>query len=195
VEPTDARLEALYREIAAARHELVALLKERARRPVDDVTLAGPDGPVRLSELFGDHDELILSFNMGSHCAYCTLWADEANGVLHHLQRAAAFVVTSPEPPDVQAAFAASRGWRFPMVSHRGTGFAEDQGFAHPTDEGGIALLPGFATYRRTAGGAIERIGMAYYGPGDPYCSVYHFLELLDSGGEGFSPRIDDPPA
>jgi hypothetical protein len=37
--------------------------------------------------------------------------------------------VSSPDPPDVQQKFAASRGWVFPMVSHMGSSFAEDMGY------------------------------------------------------------------
>jgi predicted dithiol-disulfide oxidoreductase (DUF899 family) len=185
----DTRLEALYREIEAARRELVVLLKEKAQGPVDDYLLQGPQGPVRLSELFGERDELIVSFNMGKHCAYCTLWADSANGVLRHLQQMAPFVVVSPDPPEVQAAFAAERGWHFPMVSHTGSTFARDMGFAAPSEDGGTSLWPGVSTFRRVDG-RIERVGMAFYGPGDPYCSVYHFFALLSSEGEGFVPQL-----
>jgi predicted dithiol-disulfide oxidoreductase (DUF899 family) len=185
----DTRLEALQREIEAARREMVALLKERAQGPVDDYLLQGPRGPVRLSELFGGRDELIVSFNMGSHCPYCTLWADEANGVLRHLEQKAAFVLVSPEPVEVQAAFAAQRGWRFPMASHAGSSFARDMGFAVAAEDGSVSWWPGVSTFRRV-GERIERVGMAYYGPGDSYCSVFHFFALLSSEGEGFVPQL-----
>ncbi|MEZ4240079.1 MAG: DUF899 family protein [Myxococcota bacterium] len=183
-----ARLGALYREIEAARHELVSLIKEHTAGPVDDMALAGPSGPVPLSALFGERDELLLVFNMGAHCAYCTLWADEANGVLRHLRQAAAFAVTSPDPPEVQAAFAASRGWAFPMVSHAGTDFAASQGFAAETEDG-PGWMPGVASYRRTPEG-IVRVATMYFGPGDPYCSVFHYLELLGSEGAGYAPTL-----
>jgi predicted dithiol-disulfide oxidoreductase (DUF899 family) len=186
----DARLEALQREIEAARRELVLLLKERARGPVDDAVLAGPGGPVRLSELFGEHQELIVSFNMGRQCRYCSLWADAANGVLRHIEQQAAFVVVSPDPVDVQAQVALERGWRFRMVSHRGTTFARDMGFAVLAD-GEERWWPGLATFRRVStGSGIERVGADVYGPGDPYCSVYHMFALLDSGGEEFVPQL-----
>lgn len=70
---------------------------------------------VRLSDLFGRHEDLMVVHNMGSSCPGCTLWADGYNGVHHHVVTRAAFVVSSPDPPDVQEAFAASRGWRFLM--------------------------------------------------------------------------------
>ena len=41
----------------------------------------------------------------------------------------AAFVIASPDPPDVQRSFAAGRGWRMSMVSHQGSSFAADMGY------------------------------------------------------------------
>lgn len=183
-----ARMDALYREIAVARAELVALLKAEAARPVDDVTFLGPDGPVRLSELFGDKDELVLSFNMGRTCPWCTCWGDAINGFVRHLQRHAAFACLSPDPPEVQRAFAASRGWTFPMVSPGETDFAAEMGFAEDHD-GERHLVPGIATFRRTGGG-IERVAAEGYGPGDPFNGLYHVLALLPSEGKGFQPKI-----
>jgi peroxiredoxin len=40
-------------------------------------------------------------------------------GIYNHLADRAAVVVVSPDPPEVQQRFAQSRGWKFPMVSHR----------------------------------------------------------------------------
>ena len=112
----------LEREIAAvqedldkARRKLVNLRRRLPAEPVRDYELNGADGPVRLSELFGDGDDLILVHNMGTGCSNCTMWADGFNGEWEHLQSRAAFVVVSPDGPEVQRAFARRRGWRFPM--------------------------------------------------------------------------------
>ena len=61
------------------------------------------------------------------------MWADGFNGVYDHLAALAAFVVASPNPVEVQKRFAASRGWRFPMVSYGGHRFAKDMGYRHRT--------------------------------------------------------------
>jgi hypothetical protein len=45
-------------------------------------------------------------------------------------RRGSAFVIASPDSPAVQQQFARSRGWRFPMVSHQGTMFADDKGLS-----------------------------------------------------------------
>ena len=96
---------------------------------VADYEFATPDGPVRLSGLFGDKRDLIVILNMGASCPACTLWADGYSGLYPHIAQRAAFVVSSPDVPEVQQRFAASRGWRFPMVSHAETSFAGDMGY------------------------------------------------------------------
>jgi hypothetical protein len=78
---------------------------------------------------------------MGACCPNCSLWADGYDGGYHHLVDRAAFVASSPDPPDAQPAFARSRGWRFPMVSHIGTTIAADMGYR--SEHGG--WLPVFA--------------------------------------------------
>jgi predicted dithiol-disulfide oxidoreductase (DUF899 family) len=81
---------------------------------VSDYTFATADGTVRLSALFSGNRDLIVIHNMGTTCPYCTLWADGFNGISDHLASRAAFVVSSPDRPEVQKKFAAGRGWRFP---------------------------------------------------------------------------------
>jgi predicted dithiol-disulfide oxidoreductase (DUF899 family) len=63
-------------------------------------------GSVQLSDLFGEHEDLIVIHNMGVSCPYCTLWADGFNGLIRHLEDRAAFVMVSPDPPDIQKEFA-----------------------------------------------------------------------------------------
>ncbi|MEM6927133.1 MAG: DUF899 family protein [Myxococcota bacterium] len=189
MDPTQQRMADLHQQIRAAQQELASLLRKSADGPFPDAVLQGPDGDVRVSELFGDHEDLILSFNMGTTCAYCTLWADEANGVLDHLLRRAAFVVVSPDPPSVQQAFAAKRGWRFAMVSDGHGRFAVDEGFAQHDGARFTTLTPGFVTVRRTGDG-LRRTGRSFYGPGDPYCSVYHFFDLLEDGPGDWQPVL-----
>lgn len=184
------QMQALFRQIRDAQTKLDTLLREDAAGVVEDVSLETAKGAVALSALFGPHQDLILSFNMGTHCAYCTLWADEANGVLRHLEQRAAFVVASPDPPGIQRSFAESRGWTFRMVSHRTTDFAVQEGFATRDGDDFETLMPGFATYRKEEG-QIRRTGRAFYGPGDVYCSVYHFFDQLEGGADGWYPVVE----
>jgi predicted dithiol-disulfide oxidoreductase (DUF899 family) len=151
--------------------------------PVADYRFSTPDGDVLLSELFGDKQELFVIHNMGKSCSYCTLWADGFNGVQQHLRDRAAFVVSSPDSPEVQQEFAASRGWRFPMVSHQGTDFAEEMGYRRDGK-----FWPGISVFRRQ-GGEIVRLSDTGLGPDDEFCVVWSFLDLLPGGPEGWRPR------
>ena len=136
--------------------------------------------PVSLSSLFGDKDDLIVVHNMGRGCAYCTMWADGFNGVVAHLEDRAAFVVISPDEPEVQAEFAESRGWRFRMASAAGSDFTRDLGFE---PEPG-SYMPGFSVFHRQPDGTIVRTGRDFFGPGDDYCAPWRMFDLLNGGDE-----------
>ena len=167
-------------EIRNQMHELQAQVEPQV---VEDYAFETPDGPVSLSDLFGDKDDLIVIHNMGQTCRYCTLWADGFNGVYEHLADRAAFVVTSPDSVPKQKAFADSRGWRFPLVSHKGTSFAEDMGY---TGEHGFE--PGISVFQKK-NGQLVRVSDSPMGPYDDFCSVWHFLRLIPEGPNGWEPQ------
>ena len=139
---------------------------------------------ISLSALFGDQETLFVVHNMGQSCAYCTLWADGLNGVLGHLENRAAFVMSSPDGPEAQAQFKASRGWNFTMVSHQGTGFAEAMGYG-----GEEGWLPGVSVFKRQ-NGAVVRVSNTPFGPGDDYCAVWNLFDLIPEGSDGWQPRF-----
>ncbi|MCP5433152.1 MAG: DUF899 family protein [Alphaproteobacteria bacterium] len=176
------------RQIGAIRADMRKVQAEIEPEAVEDYVLQGRDGPVRLSELFGGHEDLILVLNMGAGCRYCTLWADGFNGVYPHLASRAAFVVASPDPPDAQARFAASRGWRFPMVSHRGTSFAADMGYTSQTG----APQPGICAFQRKDG-RLVRVSDLGAGPYDDLCAVWHLFDLFPEGAKGWQPQYKYP--
>jgi len=106
-------------------------------------------------------------------------------GIKHHLERRAAFVVSSPDPPKLQEAFARARGWNFRMVSASGSGFFRDMGFE---DRAGNPM-PGVSVFTREPDGSISRLQRAEFGPGDAFCPVWHFFDLLADGVNGWEPR------
>ncbi len=171
------------RQIAGIKTQMRALQKEIEPEPVSDYQFSTKAGPVMLSELFGDKQELFVIHNMGKSCSHCTLWADGFNGVQHHLRDRAAFVLSSPDSPQVQEDFARSRGWRFPMVSHAGSDFAEAMGYRKDG-----RFWPGISVFRRDEGG-IKRIADTWFGPDDEFCVVWSFLDLLGVGSDGWRPR------
>jgi predicted dithiol-disulfide oxidoreductase (DUF899 family) len=154
--------------------------------PVQNYAFEATEGSrTMLSELFGDRKDLIIIHNMGWECAYCTLWADGFNGVLPHLESRAAFVVVSPDDPKTQRDFAASRGWKFRMVSCGANTFAEDMGFVRQPE----GYWPGVSAFRKNKDGTIVRTGRAEIGPGDNFCAVWHLFDLLADGTDGWEPR------
>jgi predicted dithiol-disulfide oxidoreductase (DUF899 family) len=177
---------AAYRgQIAELRRKMRDIQAAVEPEEVPDAVLANLEGPKRLSELFGTKNELILIHNMGVSCASCTLWADGFNGIYDHLANRAAFAVCSPDAPETQRRFAADRGWRFPMVSHRGTDFAATMGYR--SESGG--WLPGVSVFRRD-GTRILRVADTGFSPGDDFCALWHLLDLFPDGRAGWSPRF-----
>ena len=174
-------------ELDEARQKLVKLRRRLPPEPVRDCELRNADGPVKISEMFGDKEYLILIHNMGAGCSYCTMWADEFNGVVHHLQSRAAFVVVSPDSPRMQQDFARKRGWRFAMYSAEGTTFIKDMGFQredegfmsgyqpgvlHKNEDGTIVRSEGRIRPWRSVlneDGTIVRVAKDEFGPGDLY--------------------------
>ena len=182
----DAEIEALERRIEALKAERTDARRRRAPEPVVDHEVGTTEGPRPLSDLFDAHDDLLLVHNMGTTCAYCTLWADGLVGLLPHLTRRSAVALLTPDPPEVQRAFAAARGWPFVMASDPSRATAMALGFA--TEEG--SSLPGVSALRRLADGSIVRTGRAEFGPGDDYCAVYPLFDLLEGGVGDWAPRI-----
>ena len=177
---------ASYREqIDELRRKMRETQEAAEPEPVKDYAFATPTGAVRLSALFGDKGDLFVIHNMGSSCPYCTLWADGFNGIYHHLAARAAFVVSSPDPPDLQRTFAADRGWRFPMVSHKATSFAADMGYR--AKRGG--WLPGVSVYKRKRN-RILRVADTGFSPGDVFCALWHMLDMLPEGGGSWEPKF-----
>jgi len=170
-------------QIAALREKMREAQAAIEPEPVNEYALASARGPVSLADLFGDKDTLFIIHNMGQSCPYCTLWADGFNGVYAHLSNRAAFVVSSPDTPDKQRAFAESRGWKFPMVSHAGTSFAEDMGYRR---NGG--WMPGVSVFNRQ-GDKIFRVSDTTFEPGDAFCTVWHFFDLIPEGAAGWQPK------
>ncbi len=185
-EEATGRLQEVRGRIAELRKELRDVQSQIEPAEVQDYKLTTAEGkPVQLSELFGDNEHLFVVHNMGRSCPYCTMWADGFNGVIHHLENRAAFVVSTPDSPEVQREFAESRDWRFRMVSHEGTSFASDLGYRENDH-----WRPGVSVFQRD-GDRIVRVSDAEFGPGDDFCSVWHMLELIPEGPDGWQPKFE----
>ena len=94
-----------------------------------------------------------------------------------------------PDAPQDQREFAASQEWRFRMVSTQGTSFAKDLGF-EGEQEGKPFPYPGVSIFARGQNGGVVRRGSDFFGPGDEYCVVWAFLELLPGGQGDWWPKL-----
>jgi predicted dithiol-disulfide oxidoreductase (DUF899 family) len=184
----DRQIDELDYQLQEIKQKLAELRRQRPREEISDYQLLDSEGrETALSSLFGNQNRLILVHNMGRECIYCTMWADGFVGLVQHLNTRAAFVVTSPDAPAEQQALAQSRGWNFPMYSAAGSSLISDMGFEDPKD----GLMPGVSVFAKEADGKIYRVSRAEFGPGDNFCPVWHFLELLPEGIDGWEPKVN----
>jgi len=175
-EKNDKKLRKISAEIAELRKKYIKISAKQAKMDVTDYVLKDTDGKdVKLSEMFGDKENLILIHNMGKACSYCTLWADGFSGEAYYIEKKAAFVLVTPDVSEVQKEFAASRGWKFRTYSAAGTTFIADMGY-YTEAEG---YWPGVSVFHKDAEGKITRISKDYFGPGDFYSAPWHFFDLL----------------
>ena len=137
-------------ELTAAEHELTAATEKVAamRRalppggpvPEDYVFTEGPDElerdlperQVRLSELFGGRDTLVLySFMYGplmdQACSMCTSLLDGLNGSAPDIARRVSLAVVASSPLERIRGYARDRGWdQLRLLSSAGTSFNRD---------------------------------------------------------------------
>lgn len=185
-EPHYQEIAALEKSIFEQKEKLYELRRKSPRLLMKDYSFLSRDNrAITLSELFGDKPELILVHNMGKSCPYCTLWADGFNGIHQHLSNRAAFVVSTPDSPEVMDNFAKSRGWKFDLVSTSGTSFKRDLGF-----ESEQGYMPGVSTFVKEADGSIYHVAFSYFGPGDDFCSAWFLFDLLPKGVGDWHPKF-----
>lgn len=180
------KLRELHGKLQEIQGELCRVQREGALGEVEDHAFLGPDGPVRLSDLFGERRDLVLVHNMGSHCAYCTMWADGLVGLVRHIETRAAFALVTPEAPEAQRAFAESRGWPFRIVSSRGSTLERLLGF----EDARGSRMPGYSTFSRDEHGTIRHVASDFFGPGDSYNGAWHMFARLADGAGDWHPTI-----
>ncbi len=178
--------EELEKQLLEDKKKLTELRRQIPDEEIKDYSFNSINGTtINLSELFGDNNDLIVIHNMGKSCPYCTLWADGFNGLVHHLENRASFVVISPDEPEVQKEFSDSRGWKFKMLSGHKNNFAADMGYNPKEGD----YRPGVSAFYKTDEGKIYRSGTASLGPGDDFCSVWPMFDLLKDGVNKWSPK------
>jgi len=124
-----------------------ALAAERRRLPMvlieKDYVFAGPQGPVRLIDLFDGRDQLALYHFMfapgvggwpDAGCPGCSMFIDNRGLPAHLEARDVSFAAVSLGPLENLEKYKKRMGWKFPWVSSAGTTFNRD--FGVTTDEG-----------------------------------------------------------
>jgi len=168
----------LEEEIMKKKVELAKLRAENPLQEVQDYTFKTLDGQdIKLSDLFGTNDELIVIQNMGPSCAWCTMWLTGINGYKKYLESRASVVAISNSDPQIQKEFNEKQGWTLKTVTSENTTFKKDTGFESP--EGG--MLPGVSTFVRKDG-KLYGANNAKFGPHDNFNVVYDFFDLLPGG-------------
>ncbi|MFY0406747.1 DUF899 family protein [Solicola sp. PLA-1-18] len=125
---------------------------------VDDYVFAGPDGPVRLTELFGDHYLLLVQnvmFDPGwdAGCPSCTWAVDNLPANMGRVaDEGIAFAMVSQAPIDKLESWRAQRGWDHLWVSSHDTTYHHDWGWTQADDQGREGQLPGYSYYLRVDG-------------------------------------------
>lgn len=170
-------IQALEKEMSEKRKRVISLNSQLAEMDItEDYEFTRSDGSkAKLSELFGDQKYLFAIHNMGRGCSYCSMWADGFSSIFHHLDKKGAFVLVSPDSPEIQTEHAKKRDWKFPMVSSQGNTFTQDMGYFNDKD----GYWPGVSVFEKSDDGKIKRVNKDFFGPGDAFCSVWSFVDLL----------------
>ncbi|WP_298750294.1 DUF899 family protein [uncultured Serinicoccus sp.] len=144
-----------------AREKEVTRLNDRvsaARRrlpmvEVEDYAFAGPDGPVRLTELFDGHYLLLVQNVMfgpdwEEGCPSCTWAVDTLPARMERLEEEGiAFAMVSQGPVEKLERWRAARGWSHTWVSSGGTTYHDDWGWTREDEDGVPYQLPGYSYY------------------------------------------------
>jgi predicted dithiol-disulfide oxidoreductase (DUF899 family) len=156
-----------------------------------DFGLDEPTTAVRLADLFGRHDTLVVYHLMfgpgdGGACPMCSMWVDGLHGVAHHLARHTSFAVLAEASVGEMRAWGRRRGWDgLRLVSCGGTTFGRDVGAVR--EDG--SLRPGLSVFTRD-GDQVRHFYTVHADFSDDekergidlYSPVWQVLDLLPQG-------------
>ena len=170
-----------------------ALAAERRRLPrvriEGDYTFAGPNGSVRLLDLFEGRRQLLLYHfmfgpNQEAGCDGCSMFVDQVGHLAHLHARDTSFALVSRAPIARIEAYRKRMGWSIPWFSSSASNFNHDLGVGprSPRPEEyqdgesfglSVLLSDGGAVYRTyfTSGRGVEALG-----------SVWTLLDLTPLG-------------
>jgi predicted dithiol-disulfide oxidoreductase (DUF899 family) len=205
LEHAEAGLRDHVKEVAARRRELPpgALVGDYTlTEGPPDLAADGPERPVTLTDLFGDHDALVV-YHLMFHpdddqaCPMCSMWVDGLHGVSHHIARRAAFAVVAKAPIAKLRRWGRHRGWQgLRLVSSYGTSFNADLHMEGPS--GG--QWPAVSVFQRESGDRVRHVlsqtassTVIAAGGIDLLNPVWHVWDLLPAGRGEWLPDNDYP--
>ncbi|AZG46085.1 DUF899 domain-containing protein [Gordonia insulae] len=168
----DALAELRVREKAATR-ELDAIAAQRRRLPaveMPDYTLIGPDGPIRLADIFDGRSQLIVYNHMWSdgaefQCGGCTSLTTQYVRLDFLANYDARFVIVTNGPIDEALAYKARVGNKMDWYSSSESSFGADVDAAPGEGFGlNVFLRDGDTVYRtwHTAGRGTEQLAYTF---------------------------------
>jgi len=167
-----------------------------------DYVFDGPEGPVRLADLFDGRSQLIVYHFMfgpdwSEGCTGCSLLCDQVDGPRRHFEHNdVSFVAVSRAPIDRLEAYRRRMGWSFRWVSSLASdfNFDFDVSFPEPARKDGIVYnferqpdpgideLSGNSVFYRDEAGTIFHT-FSGFGRGDePLLAVYGWLDMVPKG-------------
>jgi predicted dithiol-disulfide oxidoreductase (DUF899 family) len=202
-----ARTALLAEEIELRRHIQRVAAQRRALPPggeiAQDYAFQGKDGPVKLSEMFGDHDTLILYSMMygpdrKQGCPMCSAQLDAWDGEARHILKRAELCVVARSPIERILAYAKDRGWTgLTFYSDPSGDFTKDYVGDRDAD------APAYTVFQKKNGKVRHFYsaegGMEIADPGqDPHNApdmnpLWILLDTTPEGrGESWYPKLDD---
>ncbi len=186
---TDNEIQKLQESIEKIQAQISELRANRELEVFEDYTLLDIKGNnVLFSSLFQDKEELLVIHNMGKSCAYCTMWADTLSSSTRVINNRVPMVLVSPNEYQIMHEFASSRNWEMNCLSAHESTFIKDCGYATEKD-GKTYYMPGVSAFLKKDG-KIYRTNKDYFGPGDVYCSPWHFFDLLSNKVNNWVPKM-----
>jgi len=188
----DARKALLDEEKALTRASDALAAKRRALPWVEvekDYVLEGPDGPVRLGDLFAGKRQLIVYHFMFSPdweegCRGCSFLSDHVDAALPHLsQKDVAYAAVSRAPLAKLEAFKARMGWRFRWLSSEKSDFTFDFGGSRRTETGVDELTATSVFYKDDDGRIYQTYSQSSRG-GEGFLTTYALLDMVPLGRE-----------
>lgn len=144
------------KEVTRASDRAAARRRRLPMVAVEDYAFTGPSGPVRLSELFGTHDVLLVQNVMygpdwDAGCPSCTWAVDNLPANMGRLdEEGIAFAMISEGPIEKLEAWRIRNDWPHTWVSSAGTGYHGDWGWTLTTEDGSYTgPVPGYSYYLR----------------------------------------------